>query len=416
MTQNRTDNGGSGRSWAAAFVLSQVVVVAAVIAVARAKMTQEAGRLALPPLRNEPLEVKPLYNNPQIVSDEQLRAVMTKLRPRLRGPQPRIYNLDHALRFCGAQVKFRDPKCLSGAEIRNLLLDHADFHAAWGAKAKPLLIHDALGVGDQQKEGLATSSHVDHVLSALAEAGTTLDFPVCTAGGRSTVRDMVVRSLRRFSLNQAEADFSAMVFALYLASGRPWVSSEGQQITFDRLADRLMRESLADGPCYGSHRLYDLALFLRVHQQQPILSPECQARITAHLRHVTSVLVASQHAEGYWDQQWSGGAPVALEADEPEEEEKLHPLSPRLLVTGHALEWWAIAPREVLPPEEVMVRAGQWLVRSVSEMSEEDVREGYAFLTHIGRALALWRGQFPSAVLARLEAESVRLATGRPSR
>jgi len=52
MTQNRTDNGGSGRSWAAAFVLSQVVVVAAVIAVARAKMTQEAGRLALPPLRN----------------------------------------------------------------------------------------------------------------------------------------------------------------------------------------------------------------------------------------------------------------------------------------------------------------------------------------------------------------------------
>ena len=32
----------------------------------------------------------------------------------------------------------------------------------------------------------------------------------------------------------------------------------------------------------------------------------------------------------------------------------------------------------------------------VLNMEEEQITEGYAFLTHAGRALALWRGRFPA--------------------
>ena len=39
-----------------------------------------------------------------------------------------------------------------------------------------------------------------------------------------------------------------------------------------------------------------------------------------------------------------------------------------------------------------MAAAGQWLVRTIDELSEEDVVEYYTFLTHAGRSLALWRG------------------------
>ena len=78
----------------------------------------------------------------------------------------------------------------------------------------------------------------------------------------------------------------------------------------------------------------------------------------------------------------------------------------RLLATGHALEWWAMAPEELHPPREVMVRAGQWLAREIEVMDQETVLRNYTFLSHAGRALSLWRGGFPCQVLKRLAIES----------
>ena len=65
-----------------------------------------------------------------------------------------------------------------------------------------------------------------------------------------------------------------------------------------------------------------------------------------------------------------------------------------------------MAPEELQPPREVMVRAGQWLAREIEVMDQETVLRNYTFLSHAGRALALWRGGFPCQVLKRLEIES----------
>ena len=70
--------------------------------------------------------------------------------------------------------------------------------------------------------------------------------------------------------------------------------------------------------------------------------------------------------------------------------------SRKILATGHALEWWAFAPESVHPPRETMVKAGQWLVKTVDEMSDRDIASSYTFLSHAGRSLALWRGKFPA--------------------
>ena len=41
------------------------------------------------------------------------------------------------------------------------------------------------------------------------------------------------------------------------------------------------------------------------------------------------------------------------------------------------------------------------MTTTVLQLSDQAVRENYTFLTHAGRALAMWRGAFPAEFLAR---------------
>jgi hypothetical protein len=355
----------------------------------------------LPIPQTEPLRVGPLYDRPDVVSDEQLVTVLNLLKPRLRGPHPRINHVDHALRFWGVEATFEDPECLSGVELRELLLDHRVFAAAWGSETKPYLIPDTGADADyisfRTKSGDATASHYDHTLAGLAEVGTPLDYPVITPIGERTLSAALAYSLEQFSLNQEEYEWSTLAFLHYCSDTPRWYSTEGQEITWDRLADRLMRQRLAQGVCYGNHRLHALAMMLRVDaEQQRLLTDDARTRIVAHLQDATARLVATQHAEGWWDGRWPGE-----EADGPQSDSVEGPLGPdadRLLATGHALEWWALAPPEVQPPREAIVRAAQWVCRRIPELSPGQLQSYYPFLTHAGRALSLWRGKFPHEV------------------
>jgi len=111
---------------------------------------------------------------------------------------------------------------------------------------------------------------------------------------------------------------------------------------------------------------------------------------------VTQALVRSQHADGFWNIDWPFAAPKTSEPTEREGDR----LSDRIIGTGHPLEWWSLAPEEVHPPRNVLAAAGQWLVRTVDSLSDEQLREHFTFLSHAGRALALWRGKTPPQVLA----------------
>jgi hypothetical protein len=51
------------------------------------------------------------------------------------------------------------------------------------------------------------------------------------------------------------------------------------------------------------------------------------------------------------------------------------------------------------------------LARTVEEMSAEDVQSNYTFLTHAGRALALWRGVRPADVQLLTDADETRRST-----
>lgn len=347
-------------------------------------------------IRIDPLRIEPQYDRPAVVSSEQLVAVLHQLKPRLRGPQPKINHVDHALRFWGVEAVFDDPDCLSGVEMRELLLDHRRFREAWGPDEEPFLIPDTRGIRVRIMDGDSTASHVDHTLAGLAEVGTPLDYPVMTPDGEKPLQMILEQSLREFSLNQQEYEWSTLAYALYLPHANKWRSSEGQEITFDRLADRIMRQRLAQGVCRGNHRLHALVMLLRVNDQQKILSGQGRQRVTEYLQDVTRRLVKSQSAEGYWDHTWPG---IEREGEPSDRSSDFAPQADQILVTGHVLEWWSLSPPEILPEDQVIERAGQWLTTTITQLTPAQVRKQYTFLSHAGRALSLWRGKFPAAAL-----------------
>jgi hypothetical protein len=376
----------------AAFVAFHLLLLASGVTWAALRVQEHRAERLPPQPRNEPLRVLPLYNEPALVSDSELIQVLHKLRPRLRGRNPKMNHVDHALRFWGIEARFADPECLSGVEMRELLLDHRQFAAAWKPGTQPFLTQTEFGVRPRLQEGDATASHVDHTLATLAEVGTPLDYPVLTSVGETRVRALLMDSLRAFGLNQTEYEWSAVVFSLYLPQARPWLSREGQWIDYDRIAERIMRQEPTQGVCFGNHRLQALVTLLQVDEQQRILGASARQQILDYLRQMTALLVRNQDASGFWDGNWDGSSlsdSARLQT----------PLARRILATGHALEWWALAPASVQPPLSVRVQAAQWLCRTIENMSDREIEANYTFLSHAGRALALWRGKFPAEVL-----------------
>ena len=388
------------KSLVAILAVQAIIVALTFVAVSH----NRAGHVAksdLPTALEQPLRILPRYDYPEVVSDDQLQRVLHALRPKLRGERPKINHVDHALRMWGAEATFADPDCLSGQEMRRLLTDHRAFQNAWGEDEKSFLQAGEQGLAVRTKDGLASASHTDHTLASLAEIGTPISFPVHTPQGVFTVGELLEGSLRKFRLNQPEYEWSALAYALYLPHAHHWQSPERQQITFDRLAGRLMRERLPRGVCFGNHRMFTLVVLLNVDDEHGILGSETRREVEKFLLHASARLVVNQHSQGYWNGNWASASPAVPEYDNSDDSDNKgrDSLANRILATGHALEWWAIAPARFHPPRESLVRAGQWLCQTIEEMDETTIRKSYTFLTHAGRALALWRGKMPAEVI-----------------
>ena len=384
------------------FLLSQLIILPAIIGVLTLNAATVNNRPLMPRLHEHPRTVRPQYDYDFVISNQQLNVVLHKLRPKFSPDKPPKTNyVDHALRFWGTKVKF-DDESLDGDQLRKLLVDHKTFAATWGENEPPLLSVTENGIAVRTQQGRSTVSHVDHLLGSLAEVGTPLSYPITADKVDGQLIHMVRDGVMNFSLNQREYEWTTLALAFYAANNSPWYSPEGQQITYDYLAKRIMRETQPDGVCYGQHRLYTLTILLRIDDQMRaqtqnpdsteasfagLISPETRSDIMSFLGEMTKCAYQSQASDGSWDGNWPD---TSIPVRDPDTDET----SRKVLATGHMLEWWAMAPRELHPPRETIVRAAQWLSRVIIEMEPERIERNYTFLTHAGRALALWRGGF----------------------
>lgn len=360
--------------------------------------------------RETPLTVEPLYDDPQVVSDADLAMVLAKIQPRfwskddptkpVSGLKPN--HVEHALRTWWIKATFQDPQVMSGESLKDYLVDHGKWLAAWGdAKRKTAasLIQDTPdGVTIRWGKEEGASVHHDHWLACLTEAGVSLSEPVFTPSARKSVADVLQEALRDFRLDEQEVEWSAMAFGFWIMPQKEWTTRSGRTMSFDMLAERLMRGHLRFGVCSGTHRLYSLMVLIRLDDDYQILSPGMREQALDHLRNVRDLITASQFDDGHWPTNWGDGEEaISKPADDV--------LYKKVIATGHHLEWLAIAPKELHPPHEKILKAAAWVIQTTNEQTEKDIAERYTFFSHVGNALALWRHTHPADFWMKWQAE-----------
>jgi hypothetical protein len=342
--------------------------------------------------RNEPLEIAPRFSDRRVVTDEQLIAVLERVKPPAKPVNTN--NFVHALRLWGVTADFCDPAIPTGRELRAYFLDDATFGRFAGKNTPPLFFFgrdgvDVRGYDDQVADRLTSSFHTDDLLATLAETGTPLDTPLILRGGEATVGDLLATSLRRFHLERLEYEWTAIAYTRYVFPQPSWRNKFGERIDVNALVSEIVSHPPHLGPCNGLHRLEALAVLYRADERLNVVSPPTRLRMLAYMKRSADALSQAQSPDGYWTRQWPLGR-VALTDDKTPAT-----LYDKLLVTGHHLEWLALAPEEVQPPRETVVRGAQWLARALVEMDEQDLLEAYGPYSHAARALCLWRGVDP---------------------
>jgi len=339
--------------------------------------------------------VEPLYNDAEVVSDEDLAAVLKKILPRFSRDHLRPNLVEHAMRTWGSEIEFSNPDIISGPQMKEFLTDMARFVDSWGENAIPLMTAKDDGIHVRYAEGSSSSVHHDHTLAAITEAGLALDDSVFTTAREMHVRNIVTEALRDFRLDERETEWSAMSFTLWLAQQKTttWHNGEGRRITFDMLAARLMRNHKYDGVCLGTHRVYSLMLLVRLDDVNDgqLITPATRTQIMAYLTSVRDLITGSQRPDGAWPANWTDGAEWEAKADPSEK------ISRRVIATGHHLEWLSIAPIELHPPREQILKAADWLVANVEKTPQDEIDSNYTFYSHVGKALANWRHTSPAA-------------------
>ncbi len=414
------------QAWIRFAIVQVVFVIALGIAYARLSSTESAqlkNEIAnvnyLPTVkvtRETPLVVEPFYDDQTVVTDEELAAVLMKIRPKFDAVKLKPNYVEHALRAWSIHAEFQDDAVMSGAQMLDFMTDHGKYIASWKTdqptpknpnpkKTLPLFIEKPQGVdiryvyqkgaNEQTKQG--ASVHHDHWLACLTEAGVALDQPVFTPNRQNmTVNDVLQEALRNFRLDEKEVEWSAMAFGLWLApETNQWRTTSNRILSFDLLAKRLMRGTQKWGVCGGTHRVYSLMLLWRLNNgqslkdQPPLLSPAVRDAVWAHLESVRDEITVSQFPDGHWTPNWYLGKAAFAETEQNEEYKQV-------IATGHHLEWLAIAPKELHPPHEQIVKAAKWIIKTTTEHSDEQIQEHYTFYSHVGNALALWRHTHPA--------------------
>jgi hypothetical protein len=114
---------------------------------------------------------------------------------------------------------------------------------------------------------------------------------------------------------------------------------------------------------------------------------------------VRDAITASQFEDGHWPSNWPDGAAAIAE---PVEEE----LYKQVIATGHHLEWLSIAPSALHPPDDHIRKAARWLIGTTVAQTPEEIYDRYTYFSHVGNALALWRGVRPAEFWVKWESRA----------
>ena len=340
---------------------------------------------ARPLVRLSPSTIVPLRDEPRVVTDDQLIAVLQRMRP--SGDMTRINDLLHSLRLWGDEAAFDDPAFWSGAEMRDVFIDDEAFRRLYGNDEPPLIKISGERVDVRpwtawSPHEASSSAHANDVLATFAEIGLSPTHSIHARAGQVVVADLLRTAMCDYHRDQLENEWTAIAYARWMHPAPPWSNHWGRMVSVDDMVDDLLEQPLLSGVCGGTHRLEALVVLLRSDDESKSLGPWTRAKAMGRLTHVRDLLAQSQSTEGWWDKSWPSGEAPSRASN----------LEERILATGHHLEWLALAPKEVQLPREQIVRAAQWLAIAMHEVDDHTLAQQYGPFSHAARALCLWRG------------------------
>jgi len=346
----------------------------------------------------KPNVIAPRYDDPRVATDEQLWAIMDRMKPTIDPVDTNL--LVHALRLWGPHAEFGDAQHPSGPTMLQYFLDDTTFRKLAGDKSPPLFTPSPEGIAvrpwkEDSSHKQTAAVHVDDLLATLAESGVPLTEPLRMREATAEVADLLQGALHRFHRRQQEYEWTAISYSRYLYPARRWENRYGQPIDVAALVDELMEQPMPNGVCGGAHRLEALVVLLRADDTHHALPKRTRRKIIDYLARISALLTASQHTDGYWNRDWYRGSPGTAETATAKAGGKQDTMYDRILTTGHHLEWLALAPPEVQPPQETIVRAGQWLARAMLAEDAKNLKKHYGPFSHAARALCLWRSRDP---------------------
>jgi hypothetical protein len=197
-----------------------------------------------------------------------------------------------------------------------------------------------------------------------------------------TLQDVFAQSMEDYNGNDIP-EFSAVAYAYYLTPKRAFKNRFGQRIDFDTLMKSLTDVPPGNATCYGTHVCYAIACMLRANARHIILSDAMASRGRDYLRGAGRLLTMAQHPDGAWRADWSEGTAC----NRPATADRLW--GDDVLVTGHHLEWLAIATDDSVPVSSLQA-AISFLIDALRFDSDSDIRRGYLPASHAARALLLW--------------------------
>ncbi len=202
----------------------------------------------------------------------------------------------------------------------------------------------------------ADESHCDQVLAMLGALGVEPEFRVAAAEQPHTVGDLVRDMLANTRESQADIEWTVMAAAAYLRGGTWWRNRFGEEVSLERLTDRLISEDPTMRPCHGTHVFEALAAICR-YADRGLLSAQTRRRALGRVRVFVAAAVASQSADGWWDGTWyTGGGPGAAD-----------PLT-RLSTTSHLAQRLLELPPGVDMPGDTVSQAARWIAIEIARI------------------------------------------------
>ena len=223
--------------------------------------------------------------------------------------------------------------------------------------------------------GPALQGHRGQLLSMLAQAKVSKNYPIVIEGHEFTVGDLVKMEMRT-CYPKTELTFKLIALMHYLDSDAKWMNDQGMEWSIPRLISEELRQPVRGAACGGTHRLTGLTLAYKTRQQrgEPVDGQYLKAK--KFVQRYQQYAYRLQNRDGSFSTEWFRGSGNEKSIDR------------KFKTTGHILEWLLYASTEKELRSSKTARAANYLTTIMYNNSNKDWETGP--LGHSIHALLLY--------------------------